>query len=144
VKLPLEPIQPRDSGIPKLIADIKAIAQGKVFFLEGFDKYPDISEAPTGILPADFEATMFLKSSMHTMFLSWFSMEPSTVVVPDKSAADVVVILESGVQSLAQRLQFYGSQLEGPSVAIVLCNSYPPASTPTTYGSLRVSYIPQP
>jgi hypothetical protein len=144
VKLPLKPIQLRGEGVPKPIADVKAIAQGKIFFLEGFDRYPDISETPTGILSADFEGAMFLKSSVHTMFMSWFAMEPSTVVVPDKSAADVVVIAESGVQSLAQRLDFYSAQPDGPTIAIVLCNAYPPASTPTTHGSLRVFYVPQP
>jgi len=140
VKLPLKPIQSRDDGVPRLIADVKALTQGKVFSLEGFDKYPDISETPTGMLPPDFEAAMFLKSSVHAMLVSWFAMEPSTVAGPDKSAADVVVLMGSGVQSL----QFYDSQSEGPSIAIVLCNAYPPASTPTTYGSLRVFYVPQP
>jgi hypothetical protein len=140
VKLPLKPILPRGDGLPKVIANVKAFVQGKVFSLEGFDKYPDISETPTGILPADFEAAMFLKSSMNTMFTSWFGMEPSIGVGPDKSAADVLVIMESSVQSL----QFDCTQMQRPSIAIVLCNGYPPASTRTTYGSLRVFYVPQP
>jgi len=140
VKLPLKPIQPGEEGLPKLITDVKAIVQGKVFFLEGFDKYPDISETPTGILPSDFEASMFLKSSVHAMFTEWFDMKQSTAVALDKSAADVVVMMGSSTQSL----QFYGSQVKGPTIAIVLCNAYPPASTPTTYGQLRVFYVPQP
>jgi hypothetical protein len=69
---------------------------------------------------------MFVKSSVHTMFMSCFSMEPSTAVAPDKSVADVVVIMESGVQSLVQRLQFHGSRLARSSVVVVLCNAYPP------------------
>ena len=140
MKLPLKQISPGEEGIPKIIADVKKIAQGKVFFLEGFDKYPDISETPTGILPADFEASMFLKSSVHAIFTEWFAMKQSTALALDKSTADVVVIMESSIQSL----QFYGSRMKGPTIAIVLCNAYPPASTPTTYGHLRVFYVPQP
>jgi hypothetical protein len=44
VNVPLEPTQSRGDGIPELIADVRAIVEGKVFFLEGFDKYPDISD----------------------------------------------------------------------------------------------------
>jgi hypothetical protein len=144
VKLPLRAIQSGGDGVPKLISSVKAIARGKVFSLIGFDRFPDISEAPTGILPADVEAAMFLKSSVHTMFISWFGMEPSTSVGPDKPDANVLVIMESDIKSLAQKLQFDGLQSQGPSIAIILCNAYPPASVPTTYGSLRIFYVPQP
>jgi hypothetical protein len=144
VKLLLKPIHSGGASVPKLISSVKSIAQGKVFSLIGFDRFPDISEAPTGILSADVEAALFLKSSVHAMFISWFGMEPSTIVGSEKPDADVLVIMESDYKLLTQKLQSDSLQSQGPAIAIVLCNAYPPAFIPTTYGSIRVFYVPQP
>lgn len=140
MKLPLKPIQPKYDEVSKLIADVKAITKGKTYSLEGFDKYPDISETPTGILSAEFEAAVFLKSSVQTIFTSWLSMDLSTSVGTERPAADVVVIRESGNQST----QLASSQLQGCPIAIVLCNVYPPSPASVTYGPTKVFYVPQP
>lgn len=50
--------------------------------------------------------------------------------------------MESGFQSLHEKLQSFGSSR--PLIAVVLCSAYPPASTPTSYGTLKVLYIPPP
>jgi len=123
--------------------EVSGLTQGKTFSLEGFDRYPDISETPTGILSADFEGAMFLKSSMHIMLTNWFGMKSiSTPSSTDKSEIDVMVIMESGVQSLHEKLQSYTDSRA--SIAIVLCSTYPPASTQASYGTLKVFYVPQP
>jgi signal transduction histidine kinase len=140
VKLPMT-LCPRKDDISDLVADVRTLTKGKKFHLEGFDRYPDISETPTGILSADSEAAMFLKSSMHVMLTEWFGMESSTVAISGMSA-EVVVGMESGMPSLMEKLQSYGPG-SGPSIAIILCSAYPPTGTATTYGSLRVFYVPQ-
>ena len=125
------------------LANISRLTRGQKFSLEGFDRYPDISEPPTGILSADFEGAMFLKSSMHVMLIEWFGMVPiSTPSTTDKLESDVVIIMESGVQRLHEKLQSCAGSR--PSIAIVLCSTYPPGLTRTSYGTLNVIYIPQP
>jgi hypothetical protein len=118
--------------------------KGKTFALEGFDRYPDISETPTGILSSDFEAAMFLKSSIHAILTDWFDMKPSANSVVDKSsaAADVVFVMASGIPSLEEKLVAYNTET-GPSAVIVLCSAHPPGSD-TTFNSLKVLYVAQP
>ena len=119
------------------------LTRGQKFCLEGFDRYPDISETPTGILSADFEGAMFLKSSMHIMLTEWFGMEHiSNPLTADKTEANVVIIMESGFQNLQEKLRSFASS--GPSIAVVLCSAYPPGSIPTSYGTLKILYIPPP
>jgi hypothetical protein len=143
VKLPLVPILPAKDGTLDLVREVKRSTEGKSFLLEGFDRYPDLAETPTGLLSADIEASMFLKSSIHDMLTEWFGMQPSRTPVSSQISANVVVIMESGVQSLIQKLQSYGTG-SGSLIAIVLCSTYPPASADTLVGSTRVFYIPQP
>ncbi|KAF2493134.1 hypothetical protein BU16DRAFT_512860 [Lophium mytilinum] len=142
VKLPMVAGPPTKDDISDLVADVKGSTKGKKFHLEGFDRYPDISETPTGILSADSEAAMFLKSSIHVMLTEWFEMDSSTACISDKTA-EVVVIMESGIPSLMEKLQSYEPGT-GPSIAIILCSAYPPTGTATVIGSLRVFYVPQP
>jgi hypothetical protein len=137
------PSPPSADGVADVVSEIKALSQGKKFSLDGFDKYPDISETPTGILSSDFEAAMFLKTSVHVMLTTWFDMQPSANPVANMSTPDVVVIMESGVPSVGEKLQSYASGPK-PSIAIVLCSTYASASSPSAYGSLRVFYVPQP
>jgi signal transduction histidine kinase len=142
VRLPLL-ARPIGHAIPDLADEVKGLTKGKRFGLDGFDRYPDISETPTGILPADVEGAMFLKSSVHEMLTEWFEMEPAIVSRPDKTASDVVVIMESGINSLVEKLQSYQSG-SGPSTAIVLCSTQPFVSASMNYGSLKVFYVSQP
>jgi len=76
------------------------------------------------------------------MLVDWYGMVPSTNSLSDKSPPDVLFVMESGISSLKEKLQ--SCELAGPSVVIVLCSTYPSASIDTTYGSLRVAYVPQP
>jgi hypothetical protein len=142
VKLPLSATPTTGDGAPDPIVEVKRLTKGKMFSLDGFDRYPDISETPTGILSSDIEAAMFLKSSIHAMLTDWFEMKPSMNLTADKSIADVVFIMASGVSSLTEKLQAYNTDA-GPSIVIVLCNTHTPTSA-TTFDSLRVLYVPQP
>lgn len=149
VKLPLlSPKQPEiDDPASNMVREVKEAARGRTFHLEGFDRYPDISETPTGILSADFEGAMFLKSNIHTMLTDWFDMEPAATQILDKSGSDMVVLMESGIGALNEKLQYYKELLtsgSGPSTAIILCNEYPHNSQLHAFEPLKVFYIPQP
>lgn len=150
VKLPLSLTrQPKvDFSVSDIVDEVKAAAQGRKFVLEGFDRYPDISETPTGILSADFEGAMFLKSNIHTMLTDWFDMEPAPTQVLDKSDSDMVVLMESGIGALDETLQEYKNLRlngSGPSTAIILCNDeYPSTAQLHVYKPLQVFYVPQP
>ncbi|KAF2430869.1 hypothetical protein EJ08DRAFT_588418 [Tothia fuscella] len=135
VKIPLQQSPPISNEVSDLLAEVKASTKGKKFSLEGFDMYPELSETPTGILSADFEGAMFLKSSVHNMLNSWFGMVP-VGISGEASSADVIVIMESGLPSLVEKLQNCAAK-GGPSVAIVLCSTYPATSASTSFGSLR-------
>ena len=132
------PLDQQDS-----VAEVSRFTRGQRFSLEGFDRYPDITETPTGILSADFEGAMFLKSSTHVMLTEWFGMESVPISsTTDRTGIDVVIIMESGFQNLHEKLQSCAGSRT--SIAIVLCSTYPPKSRPTSYGTLKVLYIPQP
>jgi hypothetical protein len=143
VVLPLSTSSQPIDEISGLVTEARRFTTGKRFHLDGFDRYPDISETPTGILSSDFEAAMFLKSSIHSMLAEWFDMKPSAASVADKSCVDVLVIMDSGTHSLMEKLQSYKPN-SGPSIVIVLCSTHPHTSAATTYGSLRVLYVSQP
>ena len=149
VKLPLSSMkQPQDEDPASIIVrEVKEAARGHMFHLEGFERYPDISETPTGILSADFEGAMFLKSSVHTLLCEWFDMEAAAAQVPNKADSDLVVLMESGIAFMDERLRHYKELRmtgSGPAGAIVLCNEYPPTSQLHAHEPLKVFYIPQP
>jgi signal transduction histidine kinase len=147
VKLPMHSMKQPSPEDSKVVMEVKEVSRGQKFHLEGFDRYPDISETPTGILSADFEGAMFLKSSIHTMLTSWFDMQPATTPILNQSDSDVVILMESGVAALDERLEYYkGLRLtgSGPSTAIVLCSAYPPALQLHAHEPLKIFYVPQP
>lgn len=147
VKLPIQSMKQPSPEDLQLVTEVKGLSRGQKFHLEGFDRYPDISETPTGILSADFEGAMFLKSSMHTMLTGWFDMEPATTQILDKSDSDLVVLMESGIAALDEKLRYYRDLQQkgsGPLIAIVLCSGYPSDSQLHAYEPLKVFYVPQP
>lgn len=147
VKLPMSSTRQPNAEDTEVVTEVKAAAKGKTFHLEGFDRYPDISETPTGILSADFEGAMFLKSSTHNMLTDWFGMQPAVTQISNKSGSDIVVLMESGIGAIDESLKYYKELREtgsGPSTAIVLCNSYPPDPQLHAYEPLKVFFVPQP
>lgn len=61
VKLPLLSSLPEKSRAPAIVEEVRVITKGKIFNLEGFDRYPDLSRPATGILSRADEASMFSK-----------------------------------------------------------------------------------
>lgn len=148
VRIPLTRILPS-----KTPADLDALAEtrqrtkGLKFSLDGFDRYPDISETPTGILSSESETCMLLKSSIHSLMSGWFGMDAAISSVEKRSAA-VVIIMESGFggKSVDEILQTYNgrpSKETAKSIAIILSSAYPTSKT-TSYGRFKVFYLPQP
>lgn len=143
VKLPLLPSSPQKGSVTDLVDEVKKFTKGKTFHLEGFDRYPDLSQPATGILSRDDEAAMVSKSSMQFMASEWLGMIPHTVSAAEKHS-NIVFLMECGVESMQERLRLH--QTSGVSIAVVLSNSYPNHSTwaTTTHDTFKVLHVHQP
>lgn len=141
VKLPLLSSLPEKSRAPAIVEEVRVITKGKIFNLEGFDRYPDLSRPATGILSRADEASMFSKSSMHFIATKWFGMRATS---PSEKHSDVVFLVETDSDSLQKRLQAH--QASGVSIAIVLSNSYPKHNTwaSTAFGAFKILHVHQP
>ncbi|CAL3964860.1 hypothetical protein PZA11_002235 [Diplocarpon coronariae] len=147
VRIPLTERLPTPDNL-KVVSEGRAAMQGLKFRLEGFDRYPDITETPTGILSSDSEAAMMLKSTVQDILVDWFGMEALTASGSDSSDADVIVFMETGSeQTLEQVLQnHYDNHPKnaGNSVAIVLTNSYHSGPKVDAHQRFRIFYLQQP
>ncbi|KAH6719721.1 putative sensor protein gacS [Leptodontidium sp. MPI-SDFR-AT-0119] len=124
VRIPLTERMPKPDSL-KVVSEVRERVQGLKFRLESFDQYPDITETPTGILSAEFEAAMMLKSTVQDTLVDWFGMENASCTTPEAPVADVVVVMESGMgeKCLDEILQAHYDahpKKEEKSVAIVL------------------------
>ncbi|CAG8959103.1 hypothetical protein HYFRA_00012966 [Hymenoscyphus fraxineus] len=148
VRLPLtarDPI-PAKRGDVDILSEVREVVEGFKFRLDGFDRYPDITETPTGILPPEAEAAMLLKSTTQSMLINWFNMEP--VLLENKaSGIDLVFIMDPGLGDVGVKniLDSYDNQMpskSGKSTAIVLCSGYHrPAPKLNTCGKFRIFYL---
>jgi signal transduction histidine kinase len=69
--------QPDEQSIESsaTIRDIKVWCKGLKLCLIGFDYYPEIEEAPTGILSAHARRMLLIRSSVLDLAAEWFGME---------------------------------------------------------------------
>lgn len=144
VRIPLTSATPlRMEGL-NTVNEVREKVNGLHFRLDGFERYPDISEAPTGILSADAEAAMLLKFAVQKSLAEWFGME-NIVSSADGNAADVVVIMEAGLgdKSLENVLQSYPAGKE-KAVAIVLTSRYHSGPKVDAHDNFRIFYLQQP
>lgn len=148
IRIPLMCATPLSKDVHgDLISEVKKETTGLKFCLQGFDRYPSIAETPTGILSADLEAAMLLKSSLKTLLTDWFGMESVTPLALGDSNVDVVILMESGITSLEDTLKSYSDARPATSknlIAIVLCSAHHSDSTTVSYGSTRAFYLQQP
>jgi signal transduction histidine kinase len=148
VRLPLRAQKPAAiSAEDELVSEVRKATKGLKFRLEGFDRYPDIAEAPTGILSAEAEAAMLLKSAGQTKLVDWFCMEQSQVT--DEYGADMIVIMEAGVppNGVKEILDAYDHSKpskSGKAIAIVMCSGYRPTPKMLTCGGFQIFYLHQP
>ncbi|KAK2630258.1 hypothetical protein QTJ16_001078 [Diplocarpon rosae] len=147
VRIPLTERLPRPENL-RVVSEIRAAMQGMKFRLEGFDRYPDIAETPTGILSSDSQAAMMLKSTVQDTLVGWYGMEALAASGSESSEADVLVLMEAGSdQALEQVLQnHYDSHPKsaGKSVAIVLTSSYHSGPKVDAHQHFRIFYLQQP
>lgn len=148
VRIPLTERLPKPDSL-KVVNEVKESVQGHKFRLECFDRYPDITETPTGILSAEFEAAMMLKSTVQDTLVDWFGMEDASATTSEPSVADVVVVMESGMgeKSLDEILQAHYDtypKKEEKSVAIVLTSSYHSGPKIDSHNHFRIFYLQQP
>ena len=133
------------------INDARKLTTDLTYVLEGFERYPDISEEPTGILPPDIQAAMYLKSATTTVLEDWFRMKSCNLSTATETLAspDVVVVSEAGLakHNLSDVLKPYGRATPIGSrkpVAIVLCSSYHPTVRVEHHQFFDVFHMQQP
>lgn len=143
VRIPLTAAASVEMEKLKIVNEVREKTKGLKFRLDGFERYPDISETPTGILSADAEAAMLLKSSVHYSLTEWFGMDaPSS---PDATGVDVVVLMEAGLadKSPEEMLQLHPHR-EERTIAIVLTSSYHSGPKVDSHNHFRIFYLQQP
>ena len=130
---------------PDYLTEVRKKSKGLKFFLEGFDYYPDLSQTPTGILPPETEAVMFLRSSVHSLLTDWFAMELIAPPVSENANVDVLVLMESGVSSLERKLHsYYDKKSILSKTLVIILGTYPQKLNRTSHPQLQVRYIQQP
>jgi hypothetical protein len=141
VAIPLLPSSHLDNQNLDVVDEVRSFTEGKTFRLEGFDRYPDLSQPATGILSRDDEAAMESKSTIQSIASEWLGMKNLST---SDQQCDVVFLMETDLAAMQERLQFH--QTAGVSIAVVLSNNYPNHSTwsTTTHSSFKVIHIHQP
>lgn len=142
------PVKPSSHRSPQdgsdTIAEVKARLTGTRARIlnEGFNIYPNMSDAPTGILSPESQALIHLKSSVQSLFTNWFGMEMVTSSDNDKRSADVIVVVASDdIRDKISAMEEGQSEVKGGSVVVALCDvSYRGVNFTTDHGT-RVSYL---
>ena len=105
-------------GSSAKIRDIRVWCVGHKICLVGFDYYPEIEEAPTGILSAIARRMLAIRSSMTTLLAEWFGMEVVTAPSLDKAKGDILIGMQSQInvapqQTRAEPLIVFGDCYSG-------------------------------
>jgi signal transduction histidine kinase len=90
-------------GSSAKIRDIRVWCVGLKICLVGFDYYPEIEEAPTGILSAIARRMLAIRSSMTTLLAEWFGMEVVTAPSLDKAKGDILIGIQSQINVVPQQ-----------------------------------------
>lgn len=145
VSMPVKPA-PNNSHTENadIASEVRAKLKNKYVCIvnQGFDIYPNMSDAPTGILSAEAEAMIFLKSSLGSMMTEWFNMEVVSSTNLHHDGAEVFLTLAS--DDLQDKLRFKdenGVPLRNGSAIIVLCPSTYTSTNFTTTHGIRVFYL---
>jgi hypothetical protein len=147
--LPAQSPAPVNSGADA-IDEVRDLTLGFKFGLEGFERYPDITEEPTGILSSDIQAAMFLKATTISVLTTWFKMEPSAPNSPfGPSNTNLVMIMEAGLgkKNINDVLEPYCRNREPGSkrpIAVVLCNNYHPTFKIENHDVFDIVHMQQP
>jgi hypothetical protein len=127
-----------------IASEIRAKMKGKLACIvnQGFNIYPNMSDAPTGILSAKAEAMISLKSSLGSMLTDWFDMRICSSSDLDHDGADVFVALTSNnidekIQSMDERVPAAGNN---PIVIVLCAPSYRGYNITTSQGT-RIFYL---
>lgn len=143
VRIPLNASLTPKMGSLKVLDEVREKTKGLTFRLEGFDRYPDITETPTGILSSESEAAMLLKSSVQISFVDWFGMEASNCAT---SSTDILVVMESGLggKSLEDVLHSHGHEQNEKAVVLVITHTYHSGPRVDSHGHFKIFYLSQP
>lgn len=78
-----------------IVSETRERCKGFILCLIGFEYYPDIGEAPTGILTAPARRMLALKSSITSFAADWFGLEITSAASLDSAKGDVLMGLQS-------------------------------------------------
>lgn len=79
----------------QLISDMKTRCNGLTICLIGFEYYPEIGEAPTGILNSHARRMLSLKSSTANYAVDWFGMNVTAASTLHSANGDILIGLQS-------------------------------------------------
>jgi len=82
-------------GSSATIRDIRIWCIGLKICLVGFDYYPEIEEAPTGILSVHARRMLAIRSSMSTLAAEWFGMEVVAAASLEDANGDFLLGIQS-------------------------------------------------
>lgn len=112
VLIPLEPILGRESdpetkAQDDTVSKVRKDSRGLTLCFISFDIYPDIDEAPTGVLSVNAKRMMALKSALLHFARDWFEMETVFANSFDNVSADIFVAEQSYLQTLQKGGRHY-------------------------------------
>lgn len=142
------------SGIPEglsMFPEIREKTVGKKACLVAFNLLPNLGETPTGILSAEDQAIIHLKSSIQNLFQNWFGMEVSTAHdISNPSKASVYIVAESRLPkdcSVTDHILTYSEKhhvrSKDPCVVLVL-GGLSKENNFSTRNGLHVIFLQQP
>ena len=94
VSLTLDKPSAQDDPVSKredLIRTVREKTRNLKICLVGFDVYPSLSDSPDGILSAQANCMLLLKSSITRLLTRWFNMNVVFSQTPDQAIADIYV-----------------------------------------------------
>jgi two-component sensor histidine kinase len=148
VSLPLSAMKRRNPKVADdLVAETKQRTTGaKVCLVNtGFDITPSMADDLTGILSAEAEAVMLLKSSVHSISADWFGMDVIMSSKMDMASADVHVTTDSSaVEEEISNATRNSSFPTGSKTVIIICSTMSHNSNYVTDGGVNVYHVQQP
>ncbi|KAE9374282.1 hypothetical protein N431DRAFT_371753 [Stipitochalara longipes BDJ] len=92
-------------GSTAKIRDIKVWCVGLKICLVGFDYYPEIEEAPTGILTTHARRMLAIRSSMTTLLAEWFGMVVVTAPSIEEAKGDILMGMQSQLNMVPKQIR---------------------------------------
>ena len=141
LKATINPAGPKDETLLKTRKKVRGLQA--CIFNQGFNVYPNMSDEPTGILSAEAQGLIHLRSSVTSILEDWFEMEIQTSAVDFvPNHADVLLtVLSDGFEDKVRSMG--GRELGVPhrQCVVALCEVSSRGINFTTEKGIQVYYL---